>query len=194
MALDIRETSSGFNNGGVGGTSGPNGFSGEGGYGGGSSAIVKSDGTVLLVAAGGGGGGGADMKGIPTGLIINGIPKSTTDTYSDTGNGATPGANVDGAGGGGGGGGYASDGKGIGLGGKITAVNADSNTYGEGGREGKSYINTDFVTVTQTMYPSANGTPGYGGIAKTSATQVAATVGINEDGQCGYLKIATLKP
>lgn len=194
LALEIRETSSGFNNGGIGGTSGPDGYSGEGGYGGGSSAIVKSDGTVLLVAAGGGGGGGADTKGIPSGLIIDGIPKSTTgtDTYSDTGNGATPGAKIDGGGGGGGGGGYSTTGNGNGLGGVVTAVNADSNTYGGGGHEGASYINTDFVTVTQTLYPSAKGTPGYGGIAKLTAAGFASTVGVNEDGQCGYIKITTI--
>lgn len=194
FALDIRETGSGFNNGGIGGTSGPDGYSGEGGYGGGSSAIVKSDGTVLLVSAGGGGGGGADMKGIPSGVIVNGIPKPTTGTvtYTDNGDGKTPGSGVDGAGGGGGGGGYSSDGKGIGLGGIVTAVNANSNTYGWGGAEGKSYINTDYVTVISTMYPSTKGTPGYGGIAKTSTTYVATTKGINEDGQCGYIKITTL--
>jgi hypothetical protein len=192
LALEIRETSSGFNNGGVGGTSGPDGYSGEGGYGGGSSAIVKSDGTVLIVAAGGGGGGGADTKGIPTGLKIDGIPKSATDTYSDTGNGAIPGAKIDGGGGGGGGGGYVPNAKGNGIGGVVTAVNADSNTYGGGGHEGASYINTDLVTVTQTMYPSAKGTPGYGGIAKRTAAEFASTVGINEDGQCGYIKITTV--
>jgi hypothetical protein len=194
LALDIRESSSGFNNGGIGGTSGPDGYSGEGGYGGGSSAIVKADGTVLLVAAGGGGGGGADTKGIPTGLVINGIPKPTTGTvtYTDNGDGKTPGAGIDGGGGGGGGGGYSADGKGIGIGGIFTSVNADSNTYGGGGTEGKSYINTDYVTVTQTIYPSTKGTPGYGGIAKTSTAYVASTVGINEDGQCGLVKITTV--
>jgi hypothetical protein len=194
FALDIRESSSGFNNGGDGGSSGPVGFSGEGGYGGGSSAIVKSDGTVLLVAAGGGGGGGADMNGIPTGLIINGIPKPTTGTatYTDNGNGKTPGTGLDGGGGGGGGGGYATDGKGMGIGGNFTTTSANKNTYGGGGSEGASYINTGLVTVSLNMYPSLKGTPGYGGIAKTSTTYVASTVGINEDGQCGYIKITTV--
>lgn len=193
FALDIRESSSGFNNGGNGGTSGPDGYSGEGGYGGGSSAIVKADGTVLLVAAGGGGGGGADTKGVPAGLVINGIPKPTTGTitYTDTGDGKTPGAGIDGGGGGGGGGGYSVDGKGIGPGGVITAVNAESNTYGGGGTEGKSYINTDFVTSNATLYPSTKGTPGYGGIAKISTSYFATMPGINEDGQCGLVKITT---
>lgn len=194
LALDIRESSSGFNNGGVGGTSGPDGYSGEGGYGGGSSAIVKADGTVLLVAAGGGGGGGADTYGIPAGLVINGIPKPTTGTvtYSKYGEGQTPGAGIDGGGGGGGGGGYSADGKGMGIGGIVTSVNKDSNTYGGGGNEGKSYINTDYVTVTATTYPLLPGKPGYGGVAKISTSYIASTPGINEDGQCGYVKITTV--
>lgn len=188
FALDIRESSSGFNNGGAGGTSGPSGYSGEGGYGGGSSAIVKADGTVLLVAAGGGGGGGGDKNGITTGVIINGIPKPSTVTYTNNGDGKTPGAGIDGAGGGGGGGGYSTDGNGLGPGGSFGIANVS----GGGGTEGKSYINTDYVTVTQTIYPSTKGTPGYGGIAKTSTAYVASTVGINEDGQCGLVKITTV--
>ena len=194
FALDIRESSSGFNNGGNGGTSGPDGYSGEGGYGGGSSAIVKSDGTVLLVAAGGGGGGGGDLKGIPSGVIVNGIPKPVTGvvTYTDNGDGKTPVGRIDGAGGGGGGGGYSADGKGLGLGGIVTAVTSASNTYGGGGSEGASFINTDYVTITSNIYPSTKGTPGYGGIAKTSTGYVSTTVGVNEDGACGYIKITTV--
>ena len=191
FALDIRESSSGFNNGGAGGTSGPSGYSGEGGYGGGSSAIVKADGTVLLVAAGGGGGGGGDKNGIASGLSINGIktPTTGTITYTDNGDGKTPGTGIDGGGGGGGGGGYSADSKGLGLGGNFGTANAS----GVGGSEGKSYINTDYATLTYTIYPTAKGTQGYGGITKNSTSYVASTIGINEDGQCGYVKITTVE-
>lgn len=147
FTVELAETSSGFNNGGLGAyhKNVDKSNVGCGGCGGGSSAVVRdATGEVLVVAAGGGGGGGGDWNhdGYPATSLAN----YSTDPSGDETNRST---------GGGGGGGY--DMVGVlnhGFGAPGVSSLQSTMAGGGGGNRGKSYV---ISGATSVIAPSTNG-------------------------------------
>jgi hypothetical protein len=150
IALEFRESGSGFNHGGSAGLPGMKQVdSGASGFGGGSSAIVRANGNeVLVVAAGGGGAGGSTLSIAGDNATGNTVAGSLAEInggigtlVAPFGSSSGPGFEVGGAGGGGG---YDPSGIGSGKGG-VAGLIANDNTAGN---KGKSYIKTGTLTVT----------------------------------------------